>query len=68
VLGAISTGVGALLGALVDAQFDGTVTPFAIATLLCCVGAALAILAAGRPAERVPEDLEWVSEEPPIAP
>lgn len=49
-LGTVSTAGGALLGALVDSAFDGSVTPFAIGALAFAVLAATCILVVSRPA------------------
>jgi DHA1 family bicyclomycin/chloramphenicol resistance-like MFS transporter len=63
VLGTLSTAGGALLGALVDEAFDGTVQPFALWTLGFAVAAAIAILVLAR---RVPAtaDPTWADDEP----
>jgi MFS transporter, DHA1 family, multidrug resistance protein len=63
VLGTISTGGGALVGSVVDANFDGTVLPYAIASFVCAVIAALAILSAGRTNATPPLALELVAGE-----
>ena len=63
ILGTLSTGGGALLGALVDSAFDGTVTPFAVRTLIYAIAAALAIVVLARRA--APNaDPRWADDEP----
>ena len=48
VLGTLSTGLGALLGSLVDGAFDGTVRPYGIATFVfAAVASATILLGAG---------------------
>jgi hypothetical protein len=48
-LGTISTAGGALLGASVDAAYNGSVTPFAIGALVFATLAAVSILVVSRP-------------------
>ena len=47
ILGTVATGGGALLGSVVDARYDGTITPFAQGVLLYLVIAALSIVLLG---------------------
>jgi DHA1 family bicyclomycin/chloramphenicol resistance-like MFS transporter len=63
ILGALSTGGGALLGSVVDGAFDGTVRPFALWTFGYAVAAALAILVLARRVEPTP-DPTWADDEP----
>lgn len=49
ILGTIATGGGAILGAIVDRQFDGSVRPFAIGALLYSATAAALVLFVARP-------------------
>ena len=63
VLGTLSTGFGALLGAVVDSLFDNTVRPYGIAAFVFAAIAATAIL---RVATTVPvtADPAWAADEP----
>ena len=63
VLGTLSTAGGAILGALIDSAFDGTVQPFALRSLIYAVVAAFAILVLAR---RVSPkaDPTWADDEP----
>jgi DHA1 family bicyclomycin/chloramphenicol resistance-like MFS transporter len=55
ILGTVSTGGGALLGAVVDRAFDGTVRPFAVGALVYSATAAALVLLVARPKGRGPE-------------
>lgn len=63
VLGTLSTAGGAILGALIDSSFDGTVQPFAIRTLVYGLVAAFAILVLARRVSSTP-DPTWADDEP----
>ncbi|MFT3851815.1 MAG: multidrug effflux MFS transporter [Ilumatobacteraceae bacterium] len=63
VLGTLSTAGGAILGALIDSAFDGTVRPFALRTLIYAVVAAFAILVLARPVSPK-ADPRWADDEP----
>jgi MFS transporter, DHA1 family, multidrug resistance protein len=60
-LGTVSTAGGALLGALVDDAFDGSVQPFAFAAFVYAGIAAVVILVFGRPAESLQSSDELVA-------
>lgn len=63
VLGTLSTAGGAILGALIDSAFDGTVRPFALRTLVYAAVAAFAILVL--PRRMSPgTDPRWADDEP----
>lgn len=63
IIGTVSTGAGALIGSVVDGAFDGSVRPFAVASFICALVAAAAILSSVR---RVPfrADSEWIADQP----
>ncbi len=63
VLGTLSTAGGALLGALVDEAFDGTVQPFALWTLAFAIAAAIAILVLARQVPATADPM-WADDEP----